>query len=76
MLDKRQMVTKLRCKSDESSSNSHYSCNMFFFRISIWVLLHLVHQRTKNFIINGQEKHKLQFEPHDYKINQVSMEFL
>ena len=75
MTDKRQKVTRSNVYKIYPLQNSQYLWNMFFFRWSIWIFLHLLHK-------NSRKKHKLEnlhLEPHDYqiKINKViSMVFV
>ena len=51
---------------------------MFFFRISILVLLEFVCRRAQNFTITDQEKQKIKqiyiLEPHDYRIYYVNID--
>ena len=52
MTDKRQKVTRSNVNKIYPLQNSQYLWNMFFFRWSIWVFLHLLHK-------NSRKKHKL-----------------
>ena len=63
MIDKRQKVTKVKCKRDESTTKQSIFLEYIFFRKSIYVspevLLELVRKRSQNFTIIDQEKHKI-----------------
>ena len=60
--DKRQKVTKVKCKWDESTTKQslfvEYNWQgIFFFRRNIWVLLRLICRRTQKTIID-QKRYK------------------
>ena len=58
MSDKGQKGTKVKCKHDESASDSQYLWNKYFFSKSIWVFLVFICKRRQNFTIIDQEKHQ------------------